>query len=175
MCDIAVLRFRRCVLSVPDDVWHGMNRWLNWSAVVFGGMTVESLETRWQDRPRARLRDEYVLAVFCGCSNRHRIIQGPDVDPNSVQPTLKGQRKFGAAFFAVVNIDVLSTSSRRQRIDRGFFACEGKGVALENGLDHSVRARGTLTEPTIADRNPKRIASDIITDIPAKTAACVVR
>lgn len=116
-----------------------------------------------------------MLAVLRGYRNRYRIIQSSYVNSNAVGPSLEGQGKFRAAFVAEMDIDILTTAFRRERVDRGIIARKRERIALENRFNHPVRARGALTKATIADRNPKGIATGVVTYIAAETATGTTR
>ncbi|SRR6056297_713228 len=96
-----------------------MNCRLKRCTVVFGGVTLKSLEARRQDRPGASFGNKDMLAILRGGRNRKRIIQSSDVDSNAVGPSFEGQGKLCSAIVAKMDINVLSAAVRRERVNCG--------------------------------------------------------
>ena len=112
-----------------------------------------------------------MLGVVRCYRNLRRVIQRSDIDTDPIGPALERQGQLRPTPSAEMDIYIFTTALRRQRKDGRLIVGESEGGTFEDGLDHSVRPRGLLAEPTMADGYPKRITSRVVTDIAAKATA----
>ena len=164
------LRLRQWLLLLSGD-WLRMNGWLDWRSINFCRMMIEDLHVRRQQSPWLSLGNEYVLTIVRPDLDRIRAVQRSQVYANLVRPPFEGQRQFGTAIRAEVRADVFAASVRGLREDCWGGSGEAKVLFLKNRLDHSIRPSRTLAKLAVANGDPKRFATCVVSHLPAKTAS----